>query len=68
MHFFFFIMVNLIFTSILKTKTDAINILHEHLPHGGQTQKIFQAFEAIENFNLRNFLKVILFNPDTVEI
>ena len=42
--------------------SDAINILHEHLPQGDQTQKIFQAFEAIENFNLRNFFKVILLN------
>ena len=42
--------------------SDAINILHEHLTQGDQTQKIFQAFEAIENFNLRNFLKVILLN------
>ena len=39
--------------------SDAINILHEKLPHGDQTQKIFQAFQAIETFNLRNFLKVI---------
>ena len=42
--------------------SEAINILHENLPHGEQTQNIFQAFEAIETFNLRNFFKVIFYN------